>query len=127
MKDIIKDKISSALGIGSNKQEVQEEVFVINDIPDTTCIDYLKGLITPTVSDISDFELKKEVKKLAEEIKYSDPVSNKLVESTEKKLMDMATELLKMIYESDTENAKSKCNDIRIALRMRNSMMKQGK
>lgn len=68
-----------------------------------------------------------DVKKLAEEIKYSDPVSNEVTKELEMQLMNNLEEMKKAILVSDEDQVEKLCKTSLILLEERNKLCKMNK
>ena len=93
----------------------------------TKAMKYFNADVTSIIEKCSDAEVKKILNKLAEECKYSDPVSNAETEVLEEAINDMIASLSMEIGNMDSANAIAKVNEIRDALRDRNRRCKLSK
>ena len=88
---------------------------------------YFNADVTSVIEKCSDAEVKKLLSKLAEECKYSDPVSSAETEALEEAINDMIAGLSMEIGTMDSAAAIVKVNEIRDALRDRNRRCKLSK
>lgn len=87
----------------------------------------LQSLSASLVGLCSDESLKNFLQNMAEEFKYSDPVSSEDTLEREKELDVQLKELQKAIVDGDIESAKALCGKIGIGLAERNRIAKLGK
>lgn len=64
------------------------------------------------MSDCSDPELKEKLRKLSEQIKYSDPMTNKIVADVEQRICRKVSELRVYLENSQIEDAKQVCSEL---------------
>ena len=77
--------------------------------------------ISATLTDqTNDAELKKELKKVAEEFRYSDPLSSEKTEALETDLQARMSDLQQAVIDGDVEGARDLCNKLLSCLRERN-------
>ena len=76
---------------------------------------------------IKDPALKKQVERLVEDIRYSDPVSSEHLEEEENKLQNAVDALREAITAGNPEEIASKCAEAQKALKERNRLSKQVK
>lgn len=93
----------------------------------TKAMKYFNADVTSIIEKCSDAEVKKMLDKLAEECKYSDPVSNAETEVLEEAINDMIAALGMEIETMDSAAAVARVNEIRDALRDRNRRCKLSK
>lgn len=93
----------------------------------TKAMKYFNADVTSIIEKCSDIEVKKLLNKLADECKYSDPVSNSETEVLEEVINDMIAGLSMEIGTMDSAIAIVKVNEIRDALRDRNRRCKLSK
>ncbi len=79
------------------------------------------------VNKTNDTALKKELEKLAENFRYSDPVSSPATEEYETKLNDLFVELESAVMCGNTADAFAFCSKINITLQDRNTSCKMNK
>lgn len=80
----------------------------------------LQSISAALVDQCSDDGLKKELKKLADEFRYSDPISSEGTKVLEADLRSQIDDLQQAITDGDTENAKALCSKLANCLRERN-------
>lgn len=93
----------------------------------TKAMKYFNADVASIIEKCSDAEVKKLLNKLAEECKYSDPVSNAETEVLEEAINDKIATLSMEIGTMDSATAMAKVNEIRDALRDRNRRCKLSK
>lgn len=96
---------------------VHQEEQVKKDISNMTA---LRSMSTALVSQCSDEALKSELKKLADEFRYSDPVTSEETKDVEKELEVQLNELQNKLSEKDFETAKNICVKLNNDLAERN-------
>lgn len=79
------------------------------------------------VNKTNDSALKKELEKLAENFRYSDPVSSPATEEYETKLDNLFVELESAVMSENTSDALAFCSKINITLQDRNTSCKMNK
>lgn len=95
-------------------------------VKDVSYMRNLQSKINLLVSQCEDTAVKNEVKALAEEIKYSDPVSSDSLKEIERELYFYIEELQKAVVENDT-NAIELCKKTKSVLTERNRICKLNK
>lgn len=91
------------------------------------CMNNLKSVVYPLSSQVDDVELKEVLKKLSEEFKYSDPVSDASIREIEEELTELVLELQKTVAEMDNIAIKGFCKKISSVLAERNRLCKLNK
>ena len=94
---------------------------------DTRFMSELKARSAALVSKVSDTALKKALEKLAENIRYSDPVTNAMSVNSENALDVVFTDLETAIDEGNIKKASDLCGKVQSALDSRNLICKSGK
>ncbi len=94
---------------------------------DTKIIMELRTRARNLVSRIKNFEIKTEMEKLAEDLRYSDPVSSDATAEAEQRLSECFTHLETAVVGDDIENALELCRQAVILLRDRNNICKMNK
>ena len=94
---------------------------------DTRFMTELKVRSAALPGKVSDTALKNALEKLAENIRYSDPVTNKMSESFETSLDMVFTDLEIAVDNGETEKAYVLCGKVNSALESRNIACKNGK
>jgi hypothetical protein len=88
---------------------------------------YIKSLSTDfdtLISQISNEEIKGEVKKVADVCRYSDPISNEALSNVEGQITIKFSELKGAVSENNFEIVKTICNELNILLTDRNNKCK---
>ena len=80
----------------------------------------LQSLSATLADQSSDEELKKELKKLAEEFRYSDPISSEKTLGLEADLLNRMEDLQQAVSDGDVESAKALCGKLTACLQERN-------
>ena len=87
---------------------------------DVSSMRELQSISATLVDQCNDEELKKELKKLADEFRYSDPLSSDKTKDLEIDLQSRIGDLQQAITDGDIEGAKALCNKLSGCLRERN-------
>jgi hypothetical protein len=87
----------------------------------------LQSISGSLVTLCTDDNLKKEIQKLADEFRYSDPVSSEQTSDLENQLKSKLNELQKLISAGNFDNSKGLCADILSTLTERNRICKNSK
>lgn len=87
----------------------------------------MQSLSLAIVGLTSDEELKNELQKVADEFKFSDPVSSEDTLEIEKELENQLKEIQAVVVEGDSESAKKLCKNVVVSLAERNRVCKLGK
>lgn len=93
----------------------------------STAINMFKVDIEGIIDSTYDSKIKTEIIELAEQFRYSDPVSNKACQVIEADIAKKVTELRQTIQNATTENAFSQVAEIRRLLNERNRICKMNK
>lgn len=104
--------------IEENNKVVKQKVFFIRDL--SSKLDVATGYITDSESIAA-------VKKLSEEIRFSDPMSNDITASYDEEIEYKVNELLVLLENNQVEEIKTKCNALSIKLKMRNAAVRNSK
>ena len=91
--------------------KLKESVFNIRE---------LQSISATLVDQCEDEELKKSLKKLADEFRYSDPLSSEKTMALEKEMQTRIGELQQAVTDDDTKSAKQLCDRLAGSLRERN-------
>jgi hypothetical protein len=92
-----------------------------------SCVTTLRSIVYPLADICSDENAKRALQDLADEFRYSDPVSSELLKDIESELENQVGELQLLVTEGKTENIISLCKKIKIILTDRNRLCKLGK
>lgn len=93
---------------------------------DTSLMMSLRTRSSQLVNRTNDPALKKELERLAENIRYSDPVSSAVITGEEQRLVSALTQLESAVINSDSR-AIEMCKNVQIALDDRNAACKMNK
>ena len=91
--------------------KLKESVFNIRE---------LQSISAALVDQCEDEELKKKLSKLAEDIRYSDPLTSDKTSALENEMQTKIGELQQAIIDGDTDSAKELCEKLACSLRERN-------
>ena len=80
----------------------------------------LQSLSAALTDQCEDEDLKKSLKKLAEDFRFSDPLTSEQTSALEAELKTGLGDLQQAITDGDTENAKTLCKKLQDSLRERN-------
>ena len=89
------------IGANASRNEIERQDLKLET--DTSCMVTLRSLVYPLVSHCEDAGAKKALTDLAEEFRYSDPVSDDSLKTIESEL-EMSVSELQMIVASNSEN-----------------------
>lgn len=79
------------------------------------------------VDSAKDSAIKKELEKLAEKFRYSDPISSTATKPLERDISEKIIELRQTVQNADNEQVTEKINEIRNLLNDRNRICKMNK
>lgn len=96
-------------------QKVQEKVFYIK---------FMEADLNSMAESCSDAALRKDIRGLAEAIKYSDPMSSPQLAAVETKLETICTEIGELVVESKIDKARALCKEANQVLIERNQKCK---
>ena len=122
--------IFAAAAIGFISTDAMRDEIERQDVKlaaDTTCMQSLKSIIYPLSGQVEDNESSKLLQNLAEEFKYSDPVSSESIKDIELELAALVDELQKAVVDVDVEAIKVFCQKIKVTLTERNRLCKLNK
>lgn len=119
---------AAAIGLISSEavreEVVRQEVIVQAD---TGAMMTLRSSLSMLLSKAEDDILRKALQDLADECKYSDPVSNDMTRAIEAEMTTAAAVLKEYLMNNDTEKALSACKRVSGLLEERNRLCKEGK
>lgn len=107
------------------KDEIERQDVVLK--ADTECMQSLRSIVYPLSGQIDDGECSELLKKLAEEFKYSDPVSSNSIKDIEKDLTALVEELQRAVVDADNESISALSHKISVILTERNRLCKLNK
>ena len=122
---IINVLLLAAAVIGCIAADVMRDEVVRQDSQikkDVTNMRSLQSLAASLAGQCPDESLKSDLQKLADEFKYSDPVSSDATKALETELDAQMKELQKALNERDIEGAKAYCNKLLSGLSERNRL-----
>jgi len=104
------------------RDEIERQDVVLK--ADTECMQSLRSIVYPLSGQIADIECSKLLKNLAEEFKYSDPVSSESIKDIEGELAALVGELQNAVVDTDVEAIEALCQKINVTLTERNRLCK---
>lgn len=116
--------------IGCIAADVMREEIVRQDVKIKTDVNNMRALQSMTASFVGmcqDAETKKALQGLADDFKYSDPVSSDDTKEMEAELKFMANEIQRALVEGDLLSVNSFCMRLKASLAERNRVCKLGK
>lgn len=87
----------------------------------------LQSRLSIIIAQVQDDALRKELKKFADELRYSDPVSSEILEKVENDLISHIDELQKAVLGGDYAYASAICQNAFVILAKRNELCKMNK
>ena len=87
---------------------------------DVSSMRELQSISAALTDQCSNEDLKKDLKKLADEFRYSDPISSDKTKALEADMHSQIGDLQQAIIDGDTEGARALCNKLSNCLRERN-------
>lgn len=118
----------AALGlIGTDVAREQVHQQEIKAEADTGQMMNMRVIVESLVGQCSDPEVKKAMEALAEEFRYSDPVSNEATKELEADLEEQIIILKNSVESKDSETVNSVCNQMAVLLTKRNQICKYNK
>ncbi len=113
------------IGTDAMKEEtIRQDAKIKNDI---ACMMKLRTITASLSQKCDDAGVKRELSNLADEFRYSDPVSSGALKNIEAELEMAVDELKKMLESGDHQNASDACNKVKELLAMRNRQCKLNK
>lgn len=116
--------------VGSIAADMMREEIVRQDVQIKTDVNNMRALQSLTASLpglCQDAELKKTLQNLADEFKYSDPVSSEDTKDMENELKFMVNEIQRSLVDGDINAANGFCVRVKASLAERNRVCKLGK
>ncbi len=87
----------------------------------------LRSIVYPLADQCTDSNAKKTLQKLAEDFRYSDPVSSDALKSVENELQDLVSELQIAVSSGNLSQVTALCSKISTVLTERNRLCKLNK
>lgn len=100
--------------------ECQDAVLKTN----TECMQTLRSIVYPLAGQVSDQDCVKALQELADEFRYSDPVSGESIKDIEKELTALVEKLQKAVVDDDKNSIEELCRKTNVVLTERNRMCK---
>ncbi|MCQ2496026.1 MAG: signal peptidase complex subunit 1 family protein [Lachnospiraceae bacterium] len=122
--------ILGAAAIGCITAETMRDEVEKQDIKlkkDVSVMRDLRSVISSVASTCEDSAVKKNLDALAEEFRYSDPVSNEATEEIERDMMAVANEMQAAVAAGHPEKITALCRDLKGMLAERNRVCKVSK
>lgn len=116
--------------IGCIAAEVMREEIARQDVQIKTDVKNIRALQSQTASFVgmcSDAEVKKQLQELADDFKYSDPVSSDDTQEMETELKFLVNEIQRALVDGDMKSVSSFCVRVKASLAERNRVCKLGK
>lgn len=107
------------------RDEIERQDVVLK--ADTECMQSLRSIVYPLSGQVTDKDCSEFLQNLADEFKYSDPVSSEAIKDIEQELTVLVGELQKAVVDADVDAIKALCQKIRITLTERNRLCKLNK
>ena len=107
------------------RDEIERQDVVMK--ADTECMQSLRSIVYPLSGQVTDKDCSKLLQNLAEEFKYSDPVSSDAIKDIEQELSVLVDELQEAVVDADEEAINVLCQKIKISLTERNRLCKLNK
>lgn len=104
------------------REEIEHQDVVLK--ADTECMQRLRSIIYPLSGLVTDKECSNLLQSLAEEFKYSDPVSGESIKDIEQELTALVGELQKAVVDAAVDAIKALCQKIKVMLTERNRLCK---
>ena len=102
------------------RQDIKQET-------DTSCLTTLRSLVYPLAGRCDDVNAKKALEKLADEFRYSDPVSSDALKTIEIELETAVAKLQEVVSAGDAEQITGECKRVSELLTERNRLCKLNK
>lgn len=109
----------------ATRDEIERQDVVLK--ADTECMQSLRSIVYPLSGQVTDKDCSKLLQDLAEEFKYSDPVSSDAIKDIEQELSVLVDELQEAVVDADEEAINVLCQKIKISLTERNRLCKLNK
>ena len=113
------------IGADAVRDEIEQQEFVVKR--DTSAMRELQNMSASLARRCQDPALAAELKKVAEDLRYSDPVSSALTEESEYRIKEMLEDVSGEVSSRQTYKALETCKSIRNLLAERNEILKQNK
>lgn len=107
------------------RDEIERQDVVLK--AETECMQSLRSIVYPLSGQVTDKDCSKLLQNLAEEFKYSDPVSSDAIKDIEQELSVLVDELQEAVVDADEEAINVLCKKIKISLTERNRLCKLNK
>ena len=120
----------AAAAIGLIGADAMSEEIVRQDAKlktDISCMTTLRSIVYPLADQCADPNAKKTLQKLAEDFRYSDPVSSEALKSVENDLEILVSELQNAVSSGDNTQITALCGKISTVLTERNRLCKLNK
>ena len=113
------------IGADAMRDEIERQDIKLET--DTSCMTTLRSLVYPLAGQCEDAEAKKALEELADEFRYSDPVSSEALKTIEMELEIRVADLQKAVADGDANVISTECKKVMKTLAERNRLCKLGK
>lgn len=113
------------IGADAVRDEVERQDIKLTT--DTKCMQNLRSIVYPLAAQCADNEASSALQKLADDFRYSDPVSSDSTADIEKDLTAQMGDLQAAVIDGNAGEIKELCRKIGITLTERNRLCKLGK
>ena len=113
------------IGADAVRDEVERQDIKLTT--DTKCMQNLRSIVYPLAAQCADSEASSALQKLADDFRYSDPVSSDSTADIEKDLTAQMGDLQAAVIDGNAGDIKELCRKIGITLTERNRLCKLGK
>ncbi len=113
------------IGVDSMREEITRQDAKLKT--DVSCMTTLRSIVYPLADQCADPEAKKALRKLADEFRYSDPVSSEALKPVENDLQVFVSDLQNAVSSGDSAAITALCGKISTVLTERNRLCKLNK
>ena len=110
------------IGADAMRDEIERQDIKLET--DTSCMTTLRSLVYPLAGQCEDAEAKKALEELADEFRYSDPVSSEALKTIEMELEIRVADLQKAVADGDANVISTECKKVMKTLVERNRLCK---
>lgn len=127
---IVNILIMAFAAVGGIAVEIMRDEIVRQDVQIKTDVKNIRALQSQTASFVGmcqDVDIKKKLQDLADDFKYSDPVSSEDTREMETELKFLVNEIQRALVDGDMKSVESFCVRVKACLEERNRVCKLGK
>lgn len=127
---IVNILIMAFAAVGGIAAEIMRDEIVRQDVQIKTDVKNIRALQSQTASFVGmcqDVDIKKKLQDLADDFKYSDPVSSEDTKEMETELKFLVNEIQRALVDGDMKSVESFCVRVKACLEERNRVCKLGK